>query len=170
MAKDKTGEFQELLKFPELKTKKIHGRTEEATKARQNQFLEAFSQIGIIKPSCMASYIDPSTVSGWRTKDVFGFSDRFEEARQGVHEVVEYKGLVWKLLNDPKCHHMLVIFYLKNNLPDKYGDTAVNDDSAILLEMYKQKVQESKNRESEEELPQLTAQQEAEIILMNKKP
>ena len=109
MPKDKTGEFQELLKVPELKTRKIHGRTEEATKARQNQFLEAFSQIGIIQPACMASYINPSTVSGWRTKDVFGFSDRFEEARQGVHEVVEYKGLVWKLLNDPKCHHMLVI-------------------------------------------------------------
>ena len=148
---------------------KVHGRSEKATRARQEQFLEAFSQIGIVKPSCMASSIDPSTVSLWRTNDIFGFSDRFEEARQGVHEVVEYKGLVWKLLNDPKCHHMLVIFYLKNNLPDKYGDTVIPDDSSRLLQMYKEAVKESKLSDSEEELPQLTPQQEAEIILMDKK-
>jgi hypothetical protein len=90
---------------------------------RQELFLSAYEQLGMISKAAHAVNVPVATVEGWQHKDTHGFNKRLEAARQIYVESWEEE--MDRRLADPKGNRgsdVLLMFKLKAEKPEKYRE------------------------------------------------
>ena len=109
------------------------GNPHRDTEMKQNLFLKAFEEIGIVTKAARIAKIAHSTVKRWREQDVL-FLDRFNEAKQSHNDRLE--SVLFDLINemhsnmDYKANPTLLIFALNGAMPEKYKGTNQNGSDA----------------------------------------
>jgi len=87
---------------------------------RKALFIKAFKKTGSIKGASEKTKIGRRTHYDWLASDP-EYKQEFEDGRADFAESVE-DVMFKRIFNDPKCHHVLIIFALKGLMRDKYGD------------------------------------------------
>jgi hypothetical protein len=144
----------------------VSGTRPEDVKARQNMFLEAFDKHGTIKHACMETKIRRETVARWKREDVFGFVDRFDDAKEDYAEIIE--NVVFERAKRADCNPILQIFVLKALKPDKYRDQPVITDDVAKDVMKDLRSKFKGIKFSDDDSPDKSAEQQAEDILRGK--
>lgn len=105
-----------------------------AIKARQEAFLTAFAQYGVVSTASKEAGVHRHTVTDWLTTDRDDFRNRMTDAVSEHSDKLEAR-LFNQVLDVEKPNPILLIFALKGAKRDKYGDhvTVTNDNAHELL-------------------------------------
>ena len=87
---------------------------------RKSVFLREYKRLGTIVKASEATKIGRGTHYAW-CRDDAEYKAQFQDTKEDFAETVE-NVLFDRVLTDPKCAPVLVIFALKGLMRDKYGD------------------------------------------------
>jgi hypothetical protein len=147
------------------------------TQGKQDRFLIAFADVGVITKACKAAGTTTGTVDKWKKQDIL-FLERYNEAQRIHNDKLE--GMLFDLIGemhknlDYKANPTLLIFALNGAMPTKYKGVAqsTNDARDIITEWRKARREEiSKPGEKEQVEPDLlkSAVEQASEILESKR-
>ena len=147
------------------------------TMGKQDRFLIAFRELGVISKACEAVGIDNTSVAKWKKQDIL-FLERYNEAQRIHNDKLE--GMLFDLVGemhknlDYKANPTLLIFALNGAMPTKYKGVAqsTNDARDVIAEWRKARREEiSKPGEKEQVEPDLlkSAVEQASEILESKR-
>ena len=96
---------------------------------RQQAFLAAYAEAGVITSAARATNLSHVTVWRWRQGNVFEFNRRFEDARVRFCDSLETMALERVRAQKPNDSPLLLITLLNANIPEKFRqNTVVVDD------------------------------------------
>ena len=98
---------------------------EKQTLLRQESFLAAFAEVGVINAACRAVNISDMTVRRWRQGNIFEFTQCFEDARLRFCDFLESMALKRVKAQKPNDSPLLLITLLNANIPEKYRNSVV---------------------------------------------
>ena len=122
---------------------------DDAVKARQGAFLEAYAKVGNITESAALAGHDRAQVYRWSEADLHGFRERFHNAKERYADKLER--LMHERLADPAGNRgsdVLLIFALKAVRREKYGDNGQPDDEAARELIRELRALQRRNREA----------------------
>ena len=120
---------------------------QKATWNRQSAFLEAYESRGRITASAKAAGCSRAVVYVWQDNNTLAFRRRLEESKAIFREEV-LEAPMFQALLDPKAHPLLRIFALKAHWREKYGDIAMDTDTAARETMAKIRLLRREERKS----------------------
>ena len=113
----------------------------------QIAFLEAYESRGRITASAKAAGCSRAVVYVWQDNNTLAFRRRLEESKAIFREEV-LEAPMFQALLDPKAHPLLRIFALKAHWREKYGDIAMDTDTAARETMAKIRLLRREDRKS----------------------
>ena len=106
------------------------------THDRQERFLAGFAAGGNITAGLKAAKVDRRTQELWRSKDVFGFKGRFNDAHSDYCDLLEHK--MQQLIDElkPGNNPLILLARLNKEMPHAYrpGVVVVDDTAKGVLE------------------------------------
>ena len=96
------------------------------TLERMVRWESAYAETGTVTSACLLSGVGRSAIYDWETNDVFGFRERWNNARESYADSLET--LMHSRLHDPSGNRgsdVLLMFNLKARRPDIYREQTV---------------------------------------------
>ena len=151
-------------------SKWLSGKTPKDVEYRQNAFLKCYSVAGSIRASARELGMERSTVTKWLINDVLGFRERFEEAKHNFREMLQDMAVERLKEQGPKDNPVLLITMLNAHWGEKYRpQVAGTDEAARDLMMEMRKSFKSINQPNDIIDVEITAEEEVQNLLENKK-
>ena len=137
---------------------------------RQDRFLDSYSILGSIRSATEVAGLGRRIVHGWISEDKYGFKERFEEAKHNFREMLQDLAVERVKEQGAKDNPVLLITLLNAHWGEKYRpQVAGTDEAARDLMMEMRKSFKSINQPNDIIDVEITAEEEVQNLLENKK-